>query len=62
MRKKIKIFCIKIIDREAFLISYTLGKTVAFLMFKKPIGYLLWVVFCEFFFDIFLICKEGNEL
>jgi len=45
MREEIKIFCIKIMDREALLVPYILGKTVAFSMFRESIGYLLWVIF-----------------
>jgi hypothetical protein len=30
-------------------------------MLKEPIGYLLWVVFCDFF-DIFLIFRKENKL
>jgi hypothetical protein len=33
MKEKKVIFCIKIIDREALLILYILGKTVAFFIF-----------------------------
>lgn len=50
MREERKIFCIKIMDREALLVPYALGRTVAFLIFREPIGYLLWVIFCDFFF------------
>jgi hypothetical protein len=53
---------IKIMGREAFFVPYTLGKTVAFSILKEPIRYLLWVIFCDFFFDIFSICREDNEL
>jgi hypothetical protein len=54
MRER-KIFCIKIMGREAFFVPYTLGKTVAFPMLKEPIGYLLWVIFCDFFFLTFFL-------
>jgi hypothetical protein len=46
---------IKIMGREAFFVPYTLGKTVAFSMLKEPIGYLLWVIFCDFFFLTFFL-------
>jgi hypothetical protein len=49
MREERKIFCIKIMDREALLVPYTLRRIVAFPMLKEPIRYLLWVVFCDFF-------------
>jgi hypothetical protein len=58
MRKEIKIFCIKIIDIEALSVLYTLGRTVAFSMFGELIGYMMWVFFMIFFFDIFPICRE----
>jgi uncharacterized membrane protein len=48
-----KTFCIKIIDKKTLLVPYTLGRSVAFSMLKKPIGYLLWIVFCDFFFFAF---------
>jgi hypothetical protein len=32
-------------NREALLIPYVLGRTVAFLILRKPKGYLLWVFF-----------------
>jgi len=58
-----KTFCIKIIDKKTLLVPYTLGRSVAFSMLKKPIGYLLWIVFCDFFFFcIFPICREGKAL
>jgi hypothetical protein len=57
MRDERKIFCIKIIDREAILVPYTLGRTIAFSMLREPIEYLLCVVFCDFF-DIFSICRK----
>jgi hypothetical protein len=41
MRDERKIFCIKIMDRKALLVPYTLDKTVTFPMLKKQIGYLL---------------------
>jgi hypothetical protein len=34
MREERKIFCIKIRDREALLVPYTLGRTVAFPMLR----------------------------
>jgi hypothetical protein len=37
MRKEIKTFCIKIIDREALLVHHTLGIIVAFIMLSEPI-------------------------
>jgi hypothetical protein len=37
MREERKIFCIKILNREALLAPYTLGRTVAFPMLRKPI-------------------------
>jgi hypothetical protein len=40
MRDERKIFCIKIIDREAILVPYTLGRTIAFSMLREPMGYL----------------------
>jgi hypothetical protein len=58
MKEEKKIFCIKIMDREALLVP---GKTVAFSMLREPIEYLVWVVFCDFF-DIFPICKEWEKL
>jgi hypothetical protein len=47
-------------DREALLIPYTLGRTVAFSMLKKPIGHLLWVLFCDFFFTFFIYVEKGR--
>ena len=38
-----------------------LGCTVAILGFRKNIGILLWVTFCDFL-DIFPKLKEGNHL
>jgi len=32
-------------NREALLIHYVVGRTVAFLILRKPKGYLLWVFF-----------------
>jgi hypothetical protein len=55
MREERKIFCIKIMDMEAFLVPYILGRTVAFTMLREPIGYLLWVFFVIFFFYIFFL-------
>lgn len=52
MRKDREIFCIKIIDREAFLVPHTLGRILAFPMLKKMIEYL--GVFCNFFLTFFL--------
>jgi len=49
MREKRKIFCIRIMDMEALLVPYTLGRTLAFPMLREPIGYLLCVIFCIFF-------------
>jgi hypothetical protein len=57
-----EIICIKIVHGESHLVPYTLSRTVAFPMFREPIGYLLWVVFVIFFFDIFPICREGTGL
>jgi hypothetical protein len=37
MKEGRKIFCIKIMDREALLVLYTLGRTVAF-----PMTYYGW--------------------
>jgi hypothetical protein len=34
------------------LVPYTLGRTVAFPIFKELIGYLLWVIFLTFFLYI----------
>jgi hypothetical protein len=42
------------VDNEVFLVSYTFGKIIAFLMLRKPIGYLLWVVFCDYFLKFFI--------
>jgi hypothetical protein len=60
MREERKIFCIKIMDREALLVSYALGRTVAFLMLREPIGHLLWVVFCDFFFTFSQYVGKGR--
>jgi hypothetical protein len=49
MRKEIKIFYIKILDRKALLVPYTLGRNVTFSMFKEPMRYLLLVSFVIFF-------------
>jgi len=57
-REERKIFCIKIMDKESLLVLYTLGRTVAFSMFGELIGYMMWVFFMIFFFDIFPICRE----
>jgi hypothetical protein len=51
MRKERKILCIKIIDREAFLVPNTLGRIIAFPMLKKLIEYL--GVFCNFLLTFF---------
>jgi hypothetical protein len=45
--------------REALLVPYTLGRTLKFPMLRELIGYLLWVVFCDFF-DIFLFVGKGS--
>jgi len=50
MREERKLFCIKIMDMKIFVVPYTLGRTIAFSIRKESIGYLLWVVFCIFFF------------
>jgi hypothetical protein len=55
MREGRKIFCIKIMGRKALLVLCTLGRTVAFPMLREPIGYLLWVIFCDFFFFTFFL-------
>jgi hypothetical protein len=34
---RIKIFCIKIMDRKALLVLYTLSRNVTFSMLKEPI-------------------------
>jgi hypothetical protein len=49
MRDERKIFCIKIMDREALLVPYTLGSIVAFTMLRKLAWNLLHVIFCDFF-------------
>jgi hypothetical protein len=46
------IFMIKIKHWEATVQPNALDCTVAFSGFRKHIGYLLWVIFCDFF-DIF---------
>jgi hypothetical protein len=54
MRDNREIFCIKIIDSKAFLVPYTLSRIIAFsILFKEPIGYLLWMVFFNFFLIFF---------
>jgi hypothetical protein len=45
MRYEKKIFCIKIIDKEAKLLFNTLGSTLAYPMFREGIWYLVHVVF-----------------
>jgi hypothetical protein len=52
MREKRKIFFIRIMGRKALLVSYTFDKTVLFSIFRELIGYMLWLVFYNFF-DIF---------
>jgi hypothetical protein len=46
-------------DRKALLVPYTFGGTVAFSMLREPIGYLLWVVLCDFFLTFFLYVEKG---
>jgi hypothetical protein len=41
MREEREMFCIKIMDKKALLVSYILGRTVAFTMLTELIGYLL---------------------
>jgi hypothetical protein len=56
-----EIICIKIVHGESRLVPYTLSRTVAFPMFREPIGYLLWVVFVIFFLTFFLYVEKGQD-
>jgi len=63
MRDERKIFCIKIMDREALLVPYTLRRIVAFSMLREPVGNRLHVIFCIFvFLTFFSIFRKGNHL
>ena len=55
-----EIICIKIVHGESLLVPYTLGRTVAFPMFREPIGYLLWVVFM-IFLTFSLYVEKGRD-
>jgi hypothetical protein len=45
--------CIKIMDREALLVFYMLGRTVTFSMHREPIRYLQLPFFSFLFFFFF---------
>jgi hypothetical protein len=43
---------------KTLLVPYTLGSTVAFIIFKEAIGKLLYMTFCRFFCFLFLIFSQ----